>query len=649
MANPKNKMTITNINDLIIGQTVNLTVTLTSDQKITPNSKVTIKRGYSSNIIFKSNSADLTNKSGDHEATATLSFTIKPDTTDDSKITFELDTTAQAGGQPFLANPQPFTGNAKKAPSKKTMGISISSKADLVIGQHVDFIVTLKSDTPILPAKKVTVTGYSPNIQFDTDLVTLTSENGALTATAQLGFTVLQKVGGNPVLDGSEITFELETDATTTDGGNFKFPGFQGTANEIDMKSLALFVENSFLKTVISGDKKPSEENNSTAISTTLKSKSGKSLAHTPVFITSTALHKMKDFNFKKSDKITDITLEKQGHNEGLMIASDESGLVKFYLYPKLSEIVILTLRTVILDDVADIPAKQVVYAVNYKNPGYMDSIGQAMIDGFTIGNLSADQGMREFYTIVSSYDNATVDDMILFFVNGKYINHSVRLHNLSEQLDKPSISLPYSIFEKNTPSQFSYSVIKANGHALYSEPLTLNYIGGVSYEPNPDFKRKYNPCIVHTSLGVGPDNILQPGGGNYINYDAIMQYPGYKHNGLFIEITRSKTNNSLAETNPVPLNITDITLNMYINSDSNGFQKTYTQQINLTYIGGSGGNPDSLFFQIPYKEIVGIQGNDYIYFDYQFYIDENLEYGEKWYSDIDTTPDPGNKDTDNH
>ncbi|WP_426577229.1 hypothetical protein ACP179_03050 [Xenorhabdus stockiae] len=649
MADPNNKMLITSMSDLIIGETINFTVKLTSDKPISSPGKVTIENNHSGNIKFTSNSANLSYGNGNLEATATLSFIIDTNAVVGSQIEFKVHTNATAGGEAFPI--EQFTGSAKAASvnSKNKMGISINKSADLIIGQYVNFIVTLTSDMPILPVTgtgtgiAITIKSPSDNIKFDMNPMPLTIGDKGLIAEAKLGFTVLKEVGGTAVSDGSGINFTVETNATTTDKIGFQKIGFEGTANEIDKKSLSLFIKNPVLKTVLPEGGPISETNNSTPITATLKSTSGKLLAYTPVFITSTVSHKMTDFKFNKADEKTNINLEKIGPSEGLMLTSDSTGLVKFYLYPKLSEIAILTLRTIILNDVADVLAKQIIYAVNYKDPGYMDSIGYPTIDGFTMGNLSADQGIRNFYTMVSSYDQAAVNDAILFFVDGEYTGHSVHLHNLSEQLDQYNIPLPYSIFKENKSSQFSYAAVKTSGDIFYSEVLTLNYIGGIPYEPDPGVKRKFNPCIVHTSLGVGPDNIIPPGMGNYINYGAIMKYPGYTHRGIFIEVVRFDHGiiNLPEGTKAVPLDITDITLTMYINSDGNSFQKPYTQKIKLADIGGPG-NENSIFFHIPYNDIVNIQGNGYVYFDYQFYQGDKLEYGAIWNSNIETVPVPG-------
>ncbi|PHM47457.1 hypothetical protein [Xenorhabdus miraniensis] len=634
MAVPNNKITLTTINkdDLVIGQNVSFTVTLSSDQTISPNSKVTINN-TSHNIKFTENSVDLTYKTGNLKATATLSFTILSTASDGSPITFEVDTTATAGSKPFPATP--FTGKAKAA-SKKTMKISINPKADLVIGQYVSFIVTLNSDTSILMGNSITInSNHSKNIEFDANTVAITLRDGALTATAELGFTVLSSAQ-----DDSEITFDVETDATTADKATFPPVHFQGKANEIDISSLALFVEKPYLQVPINtGIPKPQY----TAIYTTLKNKNThKELVGTPVFITSQQQNKMEEFDFKDTNNSKSLSLEKVGPmGKGLILTSDENGLVRFYLYTKESLVSTLKLLTLILtndENGAMALAKVTIYAVNYINTGYLKSIGIPNIVGKDPTNLVANISESGFLTIIYSYPGASVGDVILFFVNSNYTGHSVTINDPAKQFGN-YVELPYSIFTIGNTSNFSYTAIKPNGDALYSIPLPVTYLGGVPYEPASSVKRNYELCLVHTSLGVDPNNIIPPD--NDISYSNIMQYPGYTHKGLFIEIIRSNTINSKAKIYPVPLNVSDITLNMYVNSDNKSFTLSYTTPISLTNIGGSG-NKDSIFFHIPYDDIVGVQWRGNISFDYEFFKDETKQHSKIWNGYIGTVPTTG-------
>ncbi|WP_348987655.1 hypothetical protein [Xenorhabdus sp. SGI240] len=527
------------------------------------------------------------------------------------------------------------------------MEISINKKADLIIGQSVSFTVTLSSDQLILMDKSVFIKNVSKNIKFDQDInnpIKLIYTNGNKKASTQLSFTVEDPSGG-VVQDGSDINFDVYTDATTNED-DFKFVPFTGKTNEIDPNSLALFVEQSFLQIHLDGGKPKY-----TSIYTTLKNKNTqKALVGTPVFITSQQHNKMEEFSFKDETNTVPLFLEKVGHNKGLTITSNKNGLVKFYLYPKTTLVSVVSLWSYILSNVVNIrsEANKLIYIINYSEPTFFNSIGTPDILSYSPSGIYANSGLSYFMVSISSYDQASPGDIILFFVKDldtkitNFTGYSVIIEDLNKQLDQYSIELPYSIFEQQAKSyEFSYIVIKKGGDALYSEALPVTYLGGVPYEPVAGVKREFEPCIVHASIGVGPDDILQPGWGNYINYDAIMRYPRYKYNGLFIEIIRSNNISSNAETNPVPLDITDITLTMYINSDNNSFQKSYTKQIPLAQIGGSG-NPDSIFFHIPYKDISGIEGHGYIYIDYQFYQNQFLKYSVEWTSNIETTAGPG-------
>ncbi|CDL79451.1 hypothetical protein [Xenorhabdus cabanillasii] len=633
MAAPNNKMTMSKINpdDLVIGQHVNFTVTLSSDNTILKGKKITINNNHSKNIQFDADSVDLTNEPGDLTATAKLGFKILPGTQDGESITFEVETNATADGVVFKSIS--FSDKAKAA-SKNVMEISINKKADLVIGQYVSFIVTLSSDVPIYPGS-VNIKNHSNNIQFDLTTAALSYLAGAKKATAMLGFTVLPNTQ-----DDSDITFEVEADVTTIDQATFQPVKFTGKANEIDINSLALFIEQPYLQVPLNtGAPKPQF----TPIYTTLKNKNThKKLVGTPIFITSQQKNKMEEFDFKDASNTNLLSLEKVGPaGKGLMLTSDKDGLVKFYLYPRISLVSILKLLTLILTNDANgamALAKNTIYAVNYSDPGYLNSIGIPSIVGKDPTNLVANSSESGFLTIINSYPAASMGDIILFFVNNYYTGHSVTIEDPAKQLDN-YVELPCSIFTQGKTSDFSYAAIKPNGDALYSIPLPVTYLGGVPYEPVSNVKRDYELCRVHTSLGVGPDNIIPPD--NDISYSNIMLYPGYKYKGLFIEILRSDTINQKAKTNPVPLSISDITLNMYVNSDNKSFTLSYTTPISLANIGGSG-DKDSIFFHIPYTDIVGVQWKGNISFDYQFFKDETKKYSAIWNGFIGTVPTTG-------
>ncbi|PHM63239.1 hypothetical protein [Xenorhabdus ishibashii] len=631
--------------DLFISQQREFTVTLISDTGIDTDKSITVKK-VSKNIKFDqdvSNPIKLVYGDKSLTATADLSFTVletvgNNPVHDGDNITFEIDTDATSSG--IIFNNVNFTGKAKAMNNK--MEISINQKADLVIGQSVSFTVTLSSDQLILPDKHVTI--KNANIKFDQDInnpINLSYIDGHKKAFAQLSFTV-EDPSGTPIQDGSQIIFEIHTDAATSEG-DFNFIGFIGKANEIDVGSLALFVEKPYLQTPLISNSKPLE-NNFTPVYTTLKSKSGKKLVGTPIFITSVAAHKMNEFNFKDAGNI-DIIPEKIGPNDGIMLTSDGDGLVKFYLHPKLALVGTVELKAIILDNIESL-AKKIIYIVNYIEPGYMNSIGTPDIFGYDPSGIYANSGLPYFMTSVSSYDTVSPGDTILFFVkdlqanNLKFTGHKLLISNPKKQLDQYNIKIPYSIFEQQSkPYEFSYSVVKPTGDTLYSETLPVTYLGGVFYEPEPEVKRSYDMCIVHPSIGVDPNIAIPPV--NSIGYDNIMKYPGYTYNGLFIEIIRSQGNDSKAKLNPVPLDITDITLNMYINSDNKNFTKSYTKQIDLKEIGGPG-NKNSIYFHIPYDDIIGINWRGNISFDYQFFKDEIIQYSAVWDGYIGTTPPPG-------
>ncbi|PHM63242.1 hypothetical protein [Xenorhabdus ishibashii] len=626
--------------DLFIGQQREFTVTLISDTGIDTDKSITVKK-VSKNIKFDqdvSNPIKLVYGDKSLTATADLSFTVletvgNNPVYDGDNITFEIDTDATSNGTEF--NKVPFSGKAKTVNNNK-MEISINQKADLVIGQRVSFTVTLSADQLILPDKHVTIKNASKNIKFDQDInnpIALIYTDGYKKASSQLNFTVEDPSGGT-VQDGSEIKFEVHTDAATIEG-DFNFIGFIGKANEIDVGSLALFVEHPILQMQLDGSQKKY-----TPVHATLKNKNTqKSLKYTPVFITSQQHNKMEEFTFKDAENNNIIVIEKAGPNKGIIITSNENGVIKFNLHLKTSLVSVLNLSTVILSNIINISvaAKKAIYAINYKAPGYLNSIGMPSIEGNTPEGLTAHTTDPNFLTSISSYDGVENGDIVLFFVNGNYSGQFITIIDQKKQLDNYSIALPYAIFKQGETSEFSYTAVKLNGDAFYSEPIPVTYLGGIPYEANQNVSRNYEHCLVHTSIGVGPDNIIPTYNG--VAYASIMQYPGHKHNGLFIEIVRSNIQNPALTVNPVPLSVTDFTLNMYIDSPNRNVMLTYYTPITLDNI-GSDGNKDSIFFQIPYKDLAGVEYGG-LSFDYQFYLDEKLQYGVVWNGSIDTYAAP--------
>ncbi|CDG20816.1 hypothetical protein XPG1_1161 [Xenorhabdus poinarii G6] len=638
-------------NKLEVGHKVTFSVKLTSNKPIDNNKYIIVENGYIQNIKFDNLKVPLVykNESGMFTATAEFGFTVLAkiggvgsNVNNDDSISFAINTDAKSDATVFPNMPHTYNSKIKVNPvSSNKIDITINKNADLVIGQKVSFFVELNSDNPIVPAGNITIKNISSNIKFDQDTtkpIPLYSQVGNK-ASAQLSFTVLDGVlGGTPAQDGDAITFVIHTDASTSEG-HFGSVLFNGTANEIDVDSLALFVENPFLQVLSeSGQQHP------TAIYTYLKNRNTqKPLVGTPIFITSQKRNQIEEFKFKDGDRNNPIMLEEEGNTKGLIIASKEDGLVRFYLYPQTARISIVNLWSYIISYTADIKreAKQVIYAVNYIKPTFFNSIGMPDISGYSTAGIRADSILPYFMVSISGDPRISKGDMVLFFVNKlnstkppKFTGYTELIGDLQTQLDRYSMKLPYTIFEQLVPSEFSYAVVKPDELALYSETLPVTYLGGAPYVPEQEAKRSYELCIVHPSTGVDPD-VFIPADNNIV-YDNIKKYPNNKYDGLFIEIVRLKSNNTDSKLNPVPLNIKDITLNMYINSDNKSFTKSYNQQIDLADISGPG-NKDSIFFHIPYDDIVGVKWRGNISFDYQFFKDEVIQYSVVWNGYIDT------------
>ncbi|KMJ45104.1 hypothetical protein AB204_10940, partial [Xenorhabdus khoisanae] len=368
--------------ELEVGQTVNFTVTLTSNEAIDKNKSITIEYGPVKNIQFTNPTVQLKYDGVSHNATADFSFKVlskvgEVDVKNGDQISFIIKTNAESGGVQFKDMPYTYTGKAKVNPvNKNQISITINKTADLIIGQSVSFTVNLSSDQPITERGNILIQKAS-NVNFaqgNNNPVRLNYIEGNREASAQLSFTVEDPTNPDvPITDGSHIGFEVHTDVKTTEG-NFGFVPFSGTANEIDVDSMALFVEKPVLQ--MSSD---SDQQTPTAIYTYLKNKhTQRPLVGTPIFITSQKRNQIEEFKFKDGDKNNPITLEDENDIKGLIITSKTDGLIKFYLYPQTALVSIVNLWSYIISTKFDIRrrAKQVIYAVNYIKPTFFDSIG---------------------------------------------------------------------------------------------------------------------------------------------------------------------------------------------------------------------------------------------------------------------------------
>ncbi|MGJ0624477.1 hypothetical protein [Xenorhabdus bovienii] len=515
-----------------------------------------------------------------------------------------------------------------------SMTLSLPNNTDLIIGQHFLFTVTLTSEK-VIPSSTIVSFTQTKNITVPSGNISMNfSKNGKL-ATVTVELSVPDSVKEN-----EKIKFTV-----TVNEYGFSSENMCYTARKIDIESLSLTVDKQYLDTpVVSDNNNPSTEMINTRIYTTIRDKIEKSLSGVPVFITSSELNKLDDFKIYAADNRTIVKTQKFGPHSGAFINADNDGKVIFYLYPQKSLSVILNLVAVLPGIYGgEAAAKTTLYVVNSQPIDYEDSLGWPNILDYNSGTITASPGIPLFDVIIDPYPGAASGDTILFFINNKYTGHAITINDTKLQLGNPAIRLPYQMFEYGVLSNFSYVVIRQLVDMLASLPLPVTYMGGVPYEPYQNVPRNYERCIVHTSLGVAPDNIIP--NNNAVNYAAIMKYPNGQGKGLYIEILGTKDPNQKYK---VPIN-TSVTLNLYLNSVNKNYIKSYQGTV-VIQNSGTDKNQVSAIIHVPFDDLVNVKEYDggsagNIYFDYVFSINGQKEYGKVWEAVIETIPEIGDDD----
>ncbi|MDC9597583.1 hypothetical protein [Xenorhabdus anantnagensis] len=507
-----------------------------------------------------------------------------------------------------------------------SMKFSLPNNTDLIIGQHLLFTVTLISDEIIKPNSTILFTkNININVPSDPVPVKPLSDGNKKIATATVELVVSDSIS-----EYSSISFNVEESIS-----GFQTRSLKYTARTIDPQSLKLSVNPKILDMPTSSNDPPKGTIFS-KVETIIQDKNGKPLSSVPVFITSSIQSSLEEVHiFYADDKKARINTQHIGNNEGVFIISDKYGNLVFYIYPQESLSLVINLFSLIPNSTQAISAQSPIFVIYDKYTNQNSPLQRPEIMNFWTGNLSSN-GSQNFYVSIMNYDNAIPDDNVLFFVNGNYIDYFFTIENPKKELGSYFIKLPYYIFNYYEKSELSYIIVNKKGDALVSEPLILTYMGGAIYQPSQNVEREYDPCIVYTSLGVNPDNIIP--NNNDIDYDAIKYYEGNnstQNTGLFVEILGGDKSKG-----KIPLN-SHVKLNIYISGGNKGFIKSFTGR--MPAIINSKTQLASLMIHIPYEEIVNIQpyydnSSGTIYFDYEFSINETVSYGKIWFGSIDTS-----------
>ncbi len=517
----------------------------------------------------------------------------------------------------------------------QSMQYSLNQDANLIKGQSFILSVTINTDNHTNINGESIFIKNNKYINSPSDIPLILSKDGK-TAVAYCGMIVDRNIPQN-----EKITFEVHTSLS-----GFQPGYFQCIPKLIDETSLTLTVDNKYLD-LPEKDINPLSkvtncaENNTgttycTKVHTVIKDITGNILSGVPVLITELTADSLNKFDIYDATSNKIIYPQLVNGRSQLYINSDNAGNLIFYIYSKPALSAVLNLLSAINGVSAFQPATTPIYAISstLQSPNYL---WRPEIAGFWTGNLISD-GSETFFTKVDKYDNAKPNDIIVFYINNKRTNHIVTINNPDKDLDSYSIELPYDIFEHGKSSTFSYIVILVGGSIEISYPNQLTYMGGVIYKPDPNIKREYNTCVVHTSLGIQSDNIMPEY--SIINYDTIKKYPyntNNKNTGLFIKIEGS---NDPKEKGKVPVGA-NVTLNLYIESATGDFMKIYKENKMPTNFDNKTKEP-YLVVNIPYEDLINIgpinnEGPGSIYLDYEFSINEEKHYGNIWSGYINT------------
>ncbi|PHM49437.1 hypothetical protein [Xenorhabdus miraniensis] len=491
---------------------------------------------------------------------------------------------------------------------------SLPDNKDLIIGQSFLFTVILSSDNNIDEGS--TISFYNnTNITVPSDDIPLVIENSKKKATATVTLTVLTSVAEN-----EEISFSVKTSSS-----GFPYKTLKSTARTIDSDSVKLHVDSPYLVIPTSFDDSKIGSL-STKIHTTLRDKNGKTLSGVPVFIKANIINELKNINIYQNDKTTKIYVQKFYDYQGIFVNSDEKGKLEFYISPKKSISPIIQLSSAIPNSTNFRFANNPIFIFVDNVKDYRQPL---QIITAIDSNLTS-KGESKFWVDMSPCDDYELGDFLLFFVNNEY-KHYIRIL-INKEPESCLMELPYFIFEKDTPSELFYYLIKPSDNIIAkSLPANVTYTGRVN-RPWTDIDRIYEPCQVYDSF----DNPIKQG--DYVNNKSISHANNPNDPGLFVRITGT---NDQKDIHKVKLG-SKIILTLYINARQQTITKVFNGSMPYQPDTG-GGKTATLKFNIPSN----LLDNDWaffehdgeIFFDYQVGHDDDSDvtYGGIWSGKIDT------------
>ncbi|CDG19824.1 conserved protein of unknown function [Xenorhabdus poinarii G6] len=452
--------------------------------------------------------------------------------------------------------------------------------------------------------------------------------------------------------DQSEISFDI----VPKNINGFTRTSFKYTVVEIDNNSLALTFGNGYLNSItqtenVNTNIPPNGLIYSKVFATIKDKKNGQGVSGIPITIMSnnnTKLDSVRIFKNHK-DAASEVKKETLYNKSVFYLKTEENGMIVFYVYPATNTEFVLNLQAGVTNTQNFQLSKNSLFVIddNPTDPGKLSNIHTDFLAPPSIleasgGALIGDPDSTTFSVEVDRYDYSNKNDIILFYVNGKYSNQEISVGN-TNNLDNYFFDLPYSILPQNEDVALSYIIATHDASIKKSASLGFSYNGGGKAAPLDNINRIYDPCVVYSSFGALKETALIQQH-DLINYFSISRYYNNTgHSALYIAITGTDDTNDKTK---VPFGF-NIVLTLYIDSykKKSQYSFSFTMPTNLdkgfdhtaTYVYG-----------IPIDYLNHIEsypnssaGN--IYFDYYAYDPSdpgNIEtkyYGNIWQGKIDT------------
>ncbi|MDE9462928.1 hypothetical protein KKJ03_16345 [Xenorhabdus bovienii] len=508
--------------------------------------------------------------------------------------------------------------------------LSIEDNSNVIIGQVFNIEITFDSDTQIEAVAVVELKNLTN--------ITASENYFSIGGIGKQSSVFIEFTIASNIKDGEQVSFDIVPGKT---GSSFSPRTVNYIAKDIDVKSLALYFYPQVIYTVGKNeDNIPPNGKSATLASAIVTNSKGEPLPGLPITIIGADKSDLDNIDIFLSNKDEKTKIEKKqfGSGKAIDLNTDKHGKLNFYIYPKyIGRQFIIRLRSFTKGMADFIDSKNKIFVID---DDHSDPLNENLLSAPDILEIEGDEliGTDDSYMFsvsVDIYNNATVGDTILFFVDGEYSSQQVILNHLHD-LGSYFIQLPYAILPLNKYVSFYYVIGSVDGGFLSSQSLGVVYGGGGKNQPLDNVTRVYDMCAVYSSSGAfNSPNLVFPH--DMITYFTISDYTNNKnHDGLFIVITGT---NDPTDKTKVPLG-SEVILTLYINSYKKKINKNFTVKMPDRPKVGS---ENTVMVGIPHKyvsDVVSYPSNGAagtIYFDYQVNELGNTHYGKIWQARIDT------------